>query len=184
MKRAVGTLAALLALTTSVDAAPKKRPRQAPVVVPFSATAAFGENVPILRHGPITLFLLCDNGQVRADNSQPIDVATLFVRSDVPGMLVTGERNFAAHLFTGSVPDGRGWYTAPDRVPVGGITIDFDEVGSGGSAITPDGFVLTVPADGVGFGIATHRVSSDWATAPDCFVTGVALLMRAEFLTE
>jgi hypothetical protein len=132
----------------------------------------------------MTLFLLCDNGQTQAGTGQPLDVATLFVRSEIDDMLVTGERNFpvpagdAAHLFTGSVPDGRGWYTAPDEVPIGGITIDFDEVGSGGSAITPNGFVLTVPADGVGFGIGTHRISPAWQDAPDCFVTGTAVLTR------
>lgn len=107
---------------------------------------------------------------------------TLAVGSSAGNFLVTGERtrvvgiNDVAHLFTGSVPDGQGWYTGPEDEPVSGITIDFDEVGSGGSAITPDGFVLSVPADGVGFGVATHRLAGAWTTAPDCFVTGTAVL--------
>jgi hypothetical protein len=51
--------------------------------------------------------------------------------------------------------------------------------------ITPSGWVVTVPADGVGFGIGTHRFSimpHAWEQAPDCFVVGTAVLSRVGVL--
>jgi hypothetical protein len=61
-----------------------------------------------------------------------------------------------------------------------------DFTGSGASAITPDGWVLTVPADTIGWGIQTHShqdaAGTPWEDAPDCFVTGTALLFKVPVL--
>ena len=82
-------MATTLGAVSTADAVTKRPVRP----VAFSAEAEFGQAVPILRHGPMTLFLLCDNGLTRAGTGEPIDVASLFVRSKMDDMLVTGERN-------------------------------------------------------------------------------------------
>jgi hypothetical protein len=54
--------------------------------------------------------------------------------------------------------------------------------GSGSTALTPDGTVLTVPADSVAWGhqIDHHNEAegTPWMDHPGCFVTGTALLSR------
>jgi hypothetical protein len=55
---------------------------------------------------------------------------------------------------------------------------------AGSSVITPDGSVLTVPADTVAFGVQVYNHpdvarAPSWLDAPDCFVTGTALLLKA-----
>jgi hypothetical protein len=175
---AAGTLLLMATTATPATAAPK---RPTPLVVPFSATAAFGETVDILTHGPMTLLLHCFNDAIG-------DVGRLAVVSTEQHMLITGEPSVLmpaddpATLFFGSVPspDGAG-YVAANPTP----THFADFRGSGGAAITPSGFVVNVPADGVGFGIATYRFSitpHGWESAPDCFVTGTALLSKVSVL--
>jgi hypothetical protein len=86
------------------------------------------------------------------------------------------------YLFLGSVPapDGGGYVAADNEVTHNEIhRTGFN--GTGGSAITADGWLLSVPADSVGFGVATYRFSITphrWEGAPDCFVTRFALLSR------
>jgi hypothetical protein len=183
MRIATATVTILLMASTAAPAtAAPKRPT--PLVVPFSATAAFGEDVTIITHGPLTLLLQC-----RASVSAG-DHARLAVVSTEGDTLVTGERSILVPagddrtLIYGSVPaDVGGGYVSASPV----ATDFYDGGTSGGSAITPSGWVLTVPADGVGFGVGTHRFSQvphAWQQAPDCFVTGVALLLKATPLTQ
>jgi hypothetical protein len=175
--------AAIALIAVPAAAAPKRPPPPPPVLTPFSATAAFGETVEILTHGPLTLRLECITAAVAG---VPSDIARLSVVSAEDDTLVTGERSVlhlvgdAITLIYGSVPspDGGGYVSMDPRE-----TGFYDGGVSGGSAITPSGFVLTVPADGVGFGIATHRFSitpHGWETAPDCFVVGLAHLGRVD----
>jgi hypothetical protein len=77
-------MATTLGAVSTADAVTKRPVRPGA----FSAEAEFGRAVPILRHGPMTLFLLCDNGLTRAGTGEPIDVASLFVRSKMDDMLV------------------------------------------------------------------------------------------------
>jgi hypothetical protein len=175
------TILLIASIATPATAAPK---RPTPLVVPFSATAAFGETVNILTHGTITLRLQCDPGLSVGD------VARLTVISTEDDMLLTGApsvlipANDANTLIYGSIVanDGAGYVGANPTA-----TNFYDGGPSGGSAITPSGFVLTVPADSVGFGIGTSRFSAvphAWEQAPDCFVVGTALLLKAAPLTQ
>jgi hypothetical protein len=66
---------------------------------------------------------------------------------------------------------------------VGYVTANAEINGIGGvSVITPDGTTLTVPVDGVGFGVQLHShpdvAGTPWEGVADCFVTGAALLSR------
>jgi hypothetical protein len=144
--------------------------------VPFYAEASLGETIPILTHGPMTLSLRCFTSGGK-------DVAALSVVSTEDDMLVTGEvsalqlANDSATLFYGSVVanDGAG-YVSLDPA----LSSFFEGRASGGSAITPDGFVISVP-DSASFGIGTARFSATphaWESAPDCFVVGAAFLQQ------
>jgi hypothetical protein len=168
-------------LAAPATAAPKKRPKP-PTLVPFTATAAFGEDVEILKHGPMTLLFQCRAG------SSVGDTARLAVVSTEADMLVTGEPSILVPagddrtLIYGSIlADVGGGYVGADP-----RHSDFYGGGtSGGSAITPSGFVLTVPADATAFGVGTHRFSAvphGWQEAPDCFVIGFAVLSKAAVL--
>jgi hypothetical protein len=193
MKTHMMAAAIVLATTTATDASAQSRPRPRLEIRPFSATAAFGETVDVLSHGPTTLRLACRSG-TRFDTGEAIDFAVLSVVSSVDDMLVTGARGIkipagvtVGDLYTATVPspDG-GWYTAPEGdVPVSGALNHFR--GSGGSAITPDRHVLSVPADRLAFGLALYRFSEiphAWQGAPDCLVTGVAFLSRHRRLLD
>jgi hypothetical protein len=181
---AATTVAAIAAgsINTAAEAAPKRRP--APVLVPFSATATVDEEVDVLRHGPLALYFGCRG-----------EFAFLGIRTEADGTLITSH---ARHMFgpssvdavailIGEVPSaGAGQYVGTanqaDHVALG-VT---EFTGSGASAIAPNGRVLTVPADSVGWGVHTARHSdaagTPWETRPDCFVTGFALLSRARVL--
>jgi hypothetical protein len=181
MKTMTVALVGLALLSTPADAAKRRpAPPPPPVVVPFSATAAFGETVPILTHGPMTLLLHCFRDALG-------DIARLAVVSTESDMLITGERSILmpagddATLLYGAVasPDGGGYVSADPRP-----SHFYDGGASGGSAITPSGWVLSVP-DSVGFGVGVSRFSATphgWEAGPDCFVTGSALLTRATVL--
>jgi len=153
--RTVLITTATIALFAASAAAAPKRPPPPPVLTPFSATAAFGETIEILSHGPMTLLLHCFRDAIG-------DVAALAVVSTEDDMLITGEpgvlqpvgRGVTLHFGSVPPPDGGG-YVGADDTP----THFSDFRGSGSSAITPSGWVLAVPADGVGYGIATYRFS-------------------------
>ena len=79
------SLALLLAGTTSLGAQqPKRQP--APRLVPFTAMALFGQDVEILRHGPLTLLLQC-----RASPTPGRDAAIIAAVSTEDDTLYTGE---------------------------------------------------------------------------------------------
>jgi hypothetical protein len=54
---AAAILVSAIGVASTADAAPKQQRPVRPV--PFAAEAAFGENVEILKHGPLTVSLLC-----------------------------------------------------------------------------------------------------------------------------
>lgn len=152
-------------------------------VVPFAVSAAFGEDVDILTHGPITLYARCRAGPT-------VDSAAIAVVSSEPDLQNTSQRGIlppagdGRQLFAGKVPspDG-GWYTAADEQATNSGT---DFRGIGASAISPDGYVVTVLADTVGFGLGLHRFSetpNGWEDAPDCLITGVAMLFKVGEVT-
>ena len=171
---------AVIALLAAPATAAPKMPKPTPVVMPLS-----GEDIEILTHGPLMLFLQC---RTRVEQR---DVAGLTVVSSQPDMLSTGAKSILVPagddraLFFESVPapDGAGSVAADDQAThLGTYLIDFN--GTGGSAIEPDGWILTVPADSVGISIARYRFSAvphSWQDAPDCLVTGVATLCKAPF---
>jgi hypothetical protein len=180
------SLVLLLATATAVDAAPKKRPRP-PEVVPFTAEAALGEAVDILTHGPLTLTLQCiDQG------------AALGVRTTVDGTMITSQ---SPHMFGPPGTAGTSILAARPEVTENGLRVGFTApnnnlpagvslpAGAGVSVITPDGTLLSVPADTTAFGVQLYRHpdvqagrAPQWLDAPDCFVTGTALLLRADVL--
>jgi hypothetical protein len=178
-------IAALAAVTINTagqggaQAAPKR-----PDLVPFSATAAADEEVDILRHGPLTLYLGC----------RP-DFAFLGIRTTADATMITSH---SRHIFGPSGVDEVAVLVGI-RPPSdsGGVTNTANEAdhqaigvsdfaGSGTSAITPTGHVLTVPADAVLWGVrARHHPDAAgtlWEDSPDCFVTGHALLSRVRVL--
>jgi hypothetical protein len=159
-------------------------------VVPFSAVAAFGETVDVLTHGPMTLMFECVAGEEAGDE------ARLLVVSSVQDMVITGrgaseagepnlggpvpkgviEHLFIATSFDSQMEASRPGYTVADR----------NGPSSGVSMITPSGYVLTVPIDSVGFGFSFYDFSppdrNGWKDAPDCLMTGFALLSKAALL--
>jgi hypothetical protein len=187
------TLAILTAAlgATTADAAPKKLP---PVrAVPFYAEAERGEHVNILRHGPLTLRLRCNLDEGATHLS-----AELLVRSDEPearitehaGALMNDGPSAFHSLFLAEIPNSglnEGAYVAADATGFG-TTHFIDFHGVDGSVLTPRGWLLSVPADSVAFGIRlngrlanpTEGPDDDhaWSDGLDCLVRGVALLTR------
>jgi hypothetical protein len=181
--RALTISCVIALLATPAAAAPKRPPPPPPVLTPFSGVAAEGgEAATLLSHGPLELLLICRSGAAflgfrTAEDRTMITshAAHTFGPSGVSEVAVMVGVAEQGYVGTASVADhaARG---------IAGFT------GSGASAITPAGRVLTVSADGVGYGIKLFNhndvvgTNFAWIDAPDCFVTGHAVLQQVDVL--